>query len=430
MAKRLLIFLLSSFVLVSCRTGDSVIAISTITPIPTILPTATSTVTLTTTQTGTPTVLPDVMSYQCLNIADRPPANYVLKGTIVYNNGDNTDAILWNNDTENVYRFPREKGDRLLEFDVSPDRKHIIYRHSSESNAKAVVATADGKTIWSQIAGPTDPFAWNWFDNKHLIGLVVPQNGMPSLFLLNPFTGQRQELRFDYPASRLFTNDPSDHWSFGRGGLPIYDPTLTRVIYPECDSQCLDKLLQGEGGWPIALWDTETNQVIARILTTDSYGDTPVWTPDGEQFIVAANVDPKQRNSFASEFFAMSREGQLRQLTHLTDDYEEIDIPDNYSLSPDGRFVAFWIVDKPNQYEDARLAILNIETSEVMDYCIQSNYFIEPVWSPDGTQLLVVTQGSHDQGVQQVVLVDLVHNYAAQLADTENTQPVGWMVSP
>jgi hypothetical protein len=426
-AKRFILLLWSFFILASCRIGNSVIAISTITPITTISPTATPTVTLTPTQTGTPTVSPEVMKYQCLDVADHPPSNYVLKGTLVSNNYDNTDAFLWNNDTKIVYRFPREEGDRLLDFDVSPDRKHIVYRHSTKSNAKAVVATADGKTVWSKI---TDPFSWNWFDNERLIGLVAHEDGTPSLLLLNPFTGQQQELGVDYPNSRLFLNDPSDHWGFRSGGLPIYDSALTRVLYPECDSQCQNKLIRGEGGWPITLWDIETNQVIARIMTMDSFGDTPLWTPDGKQFIIATNIDPNKRNSYASEFFAMSREGQLRQLTHFMEYYEEVDIPDSYSLSPDGKLVAFWIIAKPNQYEGARLAILDIENGEVINYCLQSDGYMEPIWSPDGTQLLVVTQDSQTQSNNREVLIDLVRNYAAKLGDADYVKPVGWLVAP
>src|SRR5262245_22497877 len=116
MTRRFLILLMSFFILASCRIGNTVVAISTITPTLTESSTATATLTLIPTQTGTPTVSPEVMSYQCLNVADHPPSNYILKGTLVFNNSDNTDAFLWNNDTKNVYRFPREEGDRLLEF--------------------------------------------------------------------------------------------------------------------------------------------------------------------------------------------------------------------------------------------------------------------------------------------------------------------------
>ena len=421
-------FVLLTFLVVTACTATNthtIVVTPTVTSLPETAP-VTTTVAYTPTAPNTSTVSSSEMSYQCLDVADHPPSDYVLKGTIVYNNNDNTDAFLWNNDTKNVYRFPREEGDRLLEFDVSPDRKHIAYWHTSNAKDELVIATADGQPIWSQVI---DSYYWKWFDSERLIGLVIPQNAKPSLFLLNPFTGQRQELQVDYPDSRLFSNDPTDYWRYSNGGSPIYDPTLTRVLYPVCDSQCQDKLIRGEGGWPVALWDIETSQVIARIMTMDSYGDTPVWAPDGKQFIIATNIDPNQRNLSAREFFAMSREGQLRQLTHFMDDYEEVDIPDSYSLSPDGKLIAFWITAKPSQYEGARLAILNIETGEVTNYCIQADGFVDPLWSPDGTQLLVVAQTSQAESIEGVVLVDLVRNYAAKIADAENVKPVGWMVS-
>jgi dipeptidyl aminopeptidase/acylaminoacyl peptidase len=430
------IVVLSFLVLAGCKAGNGGVNTSTITPLPqTISPTISPI--FTATASSMPTVSSDVMRYQCLEIADRPPANYRLEGTLVYNNDDNTNAFLWNNDTKNAYRFPRAEGDRLLQFDVSPDRKHIVYIHHSikKKEDRLVIATADGQPIWSQAI---DSYYWNWFDRERLVGLVVPEKGKPSLFILNPFSGERQELRADYPDSRLFSNNKSPHWQYSDGGLPIYDPTLTRVIYPECNSQCQNRLISGEPGWPIALWDIETDQVIARIMTMDSYGNTPLWTPDGKQFIIATKIDPNDPYPPANEFFAMSREGQLRQLTHFKDYYEQLNIPDNYILSPDGRLLAFWIVATPSQYDGARLAVMNTETGEVTNYCIQgdpllnkapnSNSLADPIWSPDSTQLLVVTPNLEDQSSRRIVLVDLVRNYAAQIA--EDVKPVGWMIAP
>lgn len=430
MAKRLLVLLLFVCTLTSCKAGNSVIVRSTITPISTETPTATSRQTLFPTITSTPTVSPDVMSYQCLNILDHPPSNYTLKGTLVYNNDDNTDAFLWDNDTKNVYRFPREEGDRLLDFDVSPDAEHILYQHYSArtKEQRLVIATAKGRPIWSQVI---DSFYWNWFDDEHLVGLVIPENDTPSLFLLNPFTGEKQELRVDFPDSRLFISN-NVRWRYSNGGLPIYDPTLTRVIYPECDPQCLNR----QAGWPIVLWGVETDQVLARIMTMDVYGNTPLWLPDGKQFIIATRVGSYNQDLTSNEFYIMSRDGLLRQLTHFMDYYEQISIPDNYILSPDGKLLAFWIVAKPSRYEGARLAVLNIETGEVTNYCIQgdplldmailSNNLVDPIWSPDSTQLLVISRDLQDQIPWRTVLLDLARGYATSVGD--DTRPVAWMV--
>jgi hypothetical protein len=189
-------------------------------------------------------------------------------------------------------------------------------------------------------------------------------------------------------------------------------------------------LIQGGHGWPIALRDIENDRVIARIVTMDKYGRTPLWTPGGNWFILATKVNPQDPYPPANEIFAVSREGQIEQLTHFKGRFEEVNIPDNYSLSPDGKLLAFWIVTKPSNYAGANLAILNTDTGDVKNYCIQGDpsldiktalaNVIDPLWSPDGSQLLVVSGN-------RIVLVDLINNYAAKIG--ENEMPVGWMVS-
>ncbi len=425
MIKRFLIPILF-FLLTSCKMGNNLLVISTVTPTSQGLSTPTNPPTFTPTVIVTPTVSPEVMRYQCLEIADRPPSNHIEKGVTVFNREGNLDAFLWNNDTKDVYRFPREEGDRLWGFDVSPDGKHIVYMHSNKTKDQVVVATADGQTVWSQIA---DSFLWNWFDDERLVNLVVPQKGSPSLFLQNPFSGERQELRADYSDSAMFSNEWYPRWRYTRGGLPIYDPMLRRVVYPESAP-----LTKGSG-WPIVIWDTETEKVIGRIITMDYWGETPIWTPDGRQFIIATSLDSNQSDTSAKEFFIVSQDGEVRQLTHFMDYYQEINIPDNYSLSPDGKLLAFWITAKPSQFDDLRLAVLNIETGDVTNYCVKGNPFMDnettppgPMWSPDNTQLLVISRNPQDTTIRRVVLVDLVRNYAAQIA--EDVEPVGWMTAP
>jgi Tol biopolymer transport system component len=169
----------------------------------------------------------------------------------------------------------------------------------------------------------------------------------------------------------------------------------------------------------------------------DSWGKTPLWTPDGKQFIIAMKTDQNDPNPQSEEFFAVSRNGEVSQLTHFMEFYTEINIPNNYSLSPNGRLLAFWIVAKPSLYDDARLGVLNIETGEVTNYCIRGDSFddattpnslAEPVWSPDSNQLLVISRNPQDVSIRRVVLIDIIRQYAAQIG--EDVEPVGWMVTP
>lgn len=426
MAKRLLLLSWVFFILASCRIGNSVIAVSTITPVPSLTSTVTPTATLTPTQTGTPTVSPEVMRYQCLEIADYPPADYPLKGVIVYNDDNNLYAYLSNEETDNPFFFPREEGDRLLSFDVSPNGKYLMYYHHAARTQedRTIIITADGKTIWSEVVSD---YSWQWFDNQRLKRVLVSENGEHTLLLLNPFTGERQNLPADFPSSEMYSDNFFMAWI--HASSPIYDPSLTRVVYGAGfhDSSYLIHPV-------IALWDTHSSQKVWERETID-WGDTPIWTPDGQQFLIAANLDPKKTRDFADEFFAISRDGDVKQVTHFMDYYSDVDILDNYNLSPNGKLLAFWINSQPSLYEDPWLAVLNIETGEVTNYCIKGDAFADnaygpqlPIWSPDSTQLLVISRPPEDTKVRRVVIVDILYNYAAKInADME---PKGWMVTP
>jgi Tol biopolymer transport system component len=384
------------------------------------------TATLPPTQTGTPRVSPDIMRHQCLEIADYSPVDHHLKGVIVYNDDNNLYAYLSNEETGDPYFFPREEGDRLFDFDVSPDGRHVVYDHyaARTQEDRSRVITADGTPIWSETISD---YSWQWFDNQRLKHGIVSESGEHMLVLLNPFNGERQNLPTDFPDSEMYSDNFFMAWI--HASTPIYDPTLTRVVYGSGfhDSSNLIHPV-------VTLWDTQSNQKVWEIETTD-WGDTPVWTPDGKQFLFTVNLDRKQTQPYAEEFFAVSRDGQVRQLTHFMDYYDEIDILDSYNLSPDGKLLAFWLVSRPSLYEGPQLTLLNIETGEVTNYCIKGDAYADnasqpwlPIWSPDSTQLLVISRPSEDTKVRRVVVVDILRNYAAKIS--ADMEPQGWLVAP
>lgn len=73
--------------------------------------------------------------------------------------------------------------------------------------------------------------------------------------------------------------------------------------------------------------------------------------------------------------------------------------PQNMSLSPDSRYLAF----KPNyQWERQTLHIVDMESGTVIDTClIPADSF---VWSPNGTQITFLEPGN---GTQNVYIFDL-----------------------
>jgi WD40 repeat protein len=374
------------------------------------------------------------MRDQCLEIADGLLPDQTMQGVVVFNNEGNTDAFLWNTQTGVETRFSRKEGERLSGFAVSPDRKKVMY-YSRPDGWLLTIATSDGQPIWFQSIS-TSNIVWAWFDNERLINQAFRQDA-DYLILLNPFTAESQELSTDFP------NIDKEPWRIFHGfiasfPLTVYDSTLTRVIYPECDSTCKERMQRNEPGWPVVLWDVKKGEVLARLMTMDIYGNKPIWSPDGTQFIMSADTRPVKSvdlDDQADEFFAISREGQIRQLTHLREQFNYSEINDSYSLSPDGRLVAFWMITQPRQSQNARLAVLDTVTGEVTNYCIKGDPFVDnsdsllaPIWSPDSTQVLVISRDPKDTSIRRVVVVDIVQGYAATIV--KDVEPVGWMVEP
>jgi hypothetical protein len=222
--KKFLLLFWSISVLANCRIGNSVIAVSTVTPIPSLTSTVTPTITLTPTQTGTSTVSPGVMRYQCLEIADYPPSDHPLKGVIVYNDDYNLYAYLSNEETGKPFFFPREEGDRLFDFEVSPDGKHLIYDHYSvrTQEDRSVIVTADGTPVWSE---KINDYSWGWFDSERLKHGMISKNGEHALVLLNPFNGERKNLPADFPSSEMHSENFFLAWL--DASSPVYDPALS-----------------------------------------------------------------------------------------------------------------------------------------------------------------------------------------------------------
>jgi hypothetical protein len=397
-------------------------------------PPATSTHPAIPTSTSTQTSLPWMMNEQCPEILETPPPNYVLSGTLVLQTDWNLDAFLYQ--PRKTVHFPHQEGERLYEFKVSPDRSHVLYEHASKdfSTDFLVIATAHGQSVWSRNIS-NNRSIWIWIDNEHLLSfMVLEKDALPQEILVNPFSGDEQEIIPDFP--NFAVRELSDiEWS---GGVPKYDPSMTRAVYPECDLECSDKLIRGEPGWPVVLWDIEKKQVLTRLVTMDWFGYTPIWSSDGTQFIMATHFLASMQYANVKDFYTVSRDGQVKQLTHFVDNYPDMAIYDNYSLSPDGHYLAFWMVAPQGPYDDTRLAVLDTKTGHVTNTCIRGYPFMNnaygpdsvaaPIWSPDNTQVVIVSRDPQDMSQRFVVLVDIEKGFAARIL--KDVAPAGWMVGP
>jgi hypothetical protein len=258
-----------------------------------------------------------------------------------------------------------------------------------------------------------------WAGNSYMMIDVRKEEALYSLLTYNPFTGKQEELiPEDYPDVDPFVETGMDMWGYHfmfSNLMPSPDSNL--LVYPQ-------RLETNKGyQWFYTLWDRQSNQALAKVETVAYFFNEPLWTADGEQFVILVNyrwVDWKEDSSI-DEFFSVSRNGEIRQLTHFD---QNMNIG-TYSLSPNGRYLAFWVSEDPN-VTNYLLAVLNIETGMVVNYCVPGsslNVPSSPIWSIDSRYIAV--DNYYATNAHRTILVDTQASWAAVV--DEAVSPFGWL---
>lgn len=372
-------------------------------------------------------------SVQCITIKPIIPLDFETSGRIILEEFQSfsSQGYLYQMDPKTglMDRLTEEKSE--FHSDVSPNRKWLAYKAVDESapqNAKLIIMTSEGKVAkeipwlpnWRSIAG--------WLDNEQL--WIDAKGGFPEpLVLLNPFTGENKPFLPAFP-DILTAHPPYIQWDGFSLNEMVYDPTLTRVVYPDVR----------EGTSSLVLWDVLKGDLIARLNPGFNYGSKPIWSEDGQQFVKNMEIAPKNStgNETHEELFRISRDGKIQRLTYLLSSFKQVGITE-YSWSPDKRYIAFLVFAEPFEYPDIfpdtngwhypRLAVYDMKTGEVINYCIPTDSVLSPVWSPDSRQLVIrYSYGDQPLNKSHVYLIDLSESYAIKIA--EDITPVGWMKSP
>lgn len=426
-------------ILVMLITGCSPTIEQAVTPNPTNIVKGTATFHLQTsfpTYQSTSTETNPHLDTQCMPILESIPAGFTSEGVLVAQNQARLRPpsrevyILDIKNNRNVLANLPMEGIQFGK--TSPDGKWIAYSRNFWDSAGENIVSED-ITI-SSLNGQTYKFSpkkvvqnnpdWlflltkEWLDNNHLlVGLNVPnQNilGTLTVFVWDPFTGEKQVIKPDFPELYDTQTHPFPSWGYG---VVVYNPSLTRALYFRSED--------GLSGFQYVLWDMNKGESIASFPIYDVTID-PRWSPDGTKVAI---VDYKDQE----EISIIDDDGQLSQLTHIGDSYKYVGIRNLY-WSPDGNHIAFSLWSKLSDDDVktdahiATLAVADATTGKVTNTCIPigANYGgnLDMVWSPNGKQLVVKDESVDNYN--RLILVDIERGVAMQIA--ENMDPFGWMV--
>jgi hypothetical protein len=381
-----------------------------------------------------PAVLTDLPMVKQDNCLEMTPASrseiQSVKGLVLFDQKKGN-AYFWDGAGDALTYLPLQPGGRMVDPSVSPDHNFILYSDGIGGKSWNLVITDNkAKIVYTKTFDPAKNL-YGWFDGKRLWNFMREEETLGKFLLINSFRGTQQVLKVDFPELK---GQLPNRWQMPN---TIYDPSLTRVVYAGCDEKCPAIPGNTETGWPVFLYNLETDSIIAKILTQDHFGTTPIWLPDGNAFIIAADLHSEDDTS--QEFFSMSREGILKQLTHLRDGFESSEVSKAYSMSSDGSYLAFWLKVQPPTSAEGSLAILDLQTGNIKDYCLGGfpsnnipwlDALWAPVWSPDGTQLAIASRNMEMPASSRIAIVDLTHGTAVQVTEMNDVIPIGWLLIP
>jgi hypothetical protein len=124
------------------------------------------------------------------------------------------------------------------------------------------------------------------------------------------------------------------------------------------------------------------------------------------------------------ELIRVSLSGEKERLSYLTTTY--FARQSDWVLSPDESKIAFWL----SIYQDGKyivadeLAVLDIESGEVTNYCISG--FYPQIWSPEGTKILINQSRSSPS---TYTILDLENGIAVPIIKDQELYISGWMIS-
>jgi hypothetical protein len=353
-----------------------------------------------------------ILHYQCLNVAQTFPTQSEPPAGKLILVGSTSFAVNFLSEEKLNYPIGAEN------FTISPNGKWLAYRiyTADPTQGLLVVDSLDNeqevrlpwRKEWLSIK--------DWTVDDHLL-INRQRKPLSTILSLDPFQNQITEVLPILPD--VYQTTTAMSFLFRTSNI-VPDSTLQRIIYPQ----------QVDGRYYVAFWDNKTKRILAKIEDLYPFDHDPIWKVNGQSFlipIVTRWKDQPQRKEMVYEWFLVNQEGHIEQLTHLGDYFSQ-SIIEAASLSPDGQFLAFFLSVQPSPYEGQQLAVINLETNVVTNYCIPGSVgrAVKPVWSPDNRYIAI--QDIYTNNAWRVIVVDTKQGWAANVSKTyDQYLPAGWL---
>ena len=259
---------------------------------------------------------------------------------------------------------------------ISPDNKKAAYITQDSNGMQNLVIQNLSTIILSKDLDQKRLEMISWLDKNKL--LLLEKTNHPDkvkLIILNVVSNEFEEIDLDY---NEFPNFDAINYLTGWWPANIAPaPSLDIVLYPSL-----------EKGGAVNVWDTKTKKVIGSISAPNPFTFKPQWSIDGQYAIVVGQVNiTLVTGEEYMEFFEVSREGAIKQLSSITTVAKYTRIY-SFEISPTDPLVAFWVRMDNSPME---LAILDIKKKLVTTLCVYTNpgQVSNIYWAPDGKNIIV-----------------------------------------
>ena len=376
----------------------------TLTPYPT--PTPTKTLVPTSTPTPTPAPLP-----ACIELKNEEIT--FDEGTIIL--AEYNYSTLW--DLKSSKRIYLGISGYVA---ISPDYEKFAYI----SGNYVIVASADGTWLHKYPAFQSWSGVIAWLNTDKLLierseATYRNPGALSQVIVLDLATGDFDIIHHDEFPDIVFSTyrGIGPDWLGNLAFLP--NSKLSYAVYAK-DSDVRS----------IILWDRVQQKEVVN-LDRFGFGSSPEWNKDGDYFITSGSVEEENipYYEWSEDLFLVQTDGVIKNLTNLAVKYHSI--VSGYALSPDENRVAFWLNFRKSNNWGWRLAILDMETGALSNYCTNMGRGYTPhapFWSPDGNYLLFSSYDSPNY----------LHTWSVSILDKENRNsmeisqtawPDGWLHS-